>query len=225
MKNVLRYCLVLILITAVSGSYAQKTIAEGTIVYDLVIGSGNIAPQKGDALSGANNTVYLKGNNSRSDMVSALGNESTIHDAKSGNAVILKEFSGQKLMIKLTKENWITKNKSYNDIMFDLLDEAKTIAGYNCKKAIARMADGKSFIVYYSPELQVANKEYNPTFTNLPGLAMEYEIESGNMKFKFTVSKISQEPVQVSKFDFPRSGYRVMTYDENQQLKKGSGNK
>lgn len=84
---------------------AQKTIAEGIIVYDMVIQTGTAAIQ------GATTTVYLKGNNSRVEMVSALGNETTIHNAKSGAAVILKEFSGQKLMIKLTKENWETKTK------------------------------------------------------------------------------------------------------------------
>ena len=212
--------LMLLLVGNIS-SYAQKTITEGTIVYGMSIYTGNSLPQKGDALAGASNTVYLKGSNSRTDMVSALGNETTIHDAKLGNAVILKEFSGQKLMIKLTKDNWQAKNKSYNDIKFVLTDETKTIAGYNCKKAIAKMADGKTFNVYYTPDLVVANKEYNPTFTNLPGLAMEYEIESGNMKFKFAVTKVSFDPVQVSKFDFPKLGYRVMTYEENQQMKKG----
>ncbi len=57
---------------------------------------------------------------------------------------------------------------------------------------------------------------------NLPGLAMEYEIESGKMKFKYTLAKINYDPVQVSLYDFPTSGYRTMTYEENQNLKKGN---
>jgi len=76
--------------------------------------------------------------------------------------------------------------------------------------------------VWYAPDLQVANKDYDPTFANLPGLPMEYEIESGQLKFKYTVSKISFDVVQLSKFDFPKSGYRVMTYEENQQMRKGT---
>ena len=155
-------------------------------------------------------------------MVSSLGNETTIHNAKSGAAVILKEYSGQKLMIKLTRENWETKNKAYQNISFDITDEVKTIAGYSCKKAIAKMADGKTFEVYYSPDIVAANKEYDPTFSNLPGLAMQYEIETGKMKFKYTISKVSFDAVQIAKFDFPTSGYRVMTYEESQQMKKGN---
>jgi len=201
--------------------YAQKTISEGTIVYDITIQSGTKLPQKGDAQDGASKTVYLKGSSSRTDQVTFLGNETNIHDAKSGNAVILKEFSGQKLMITLTKDNWTTKNKNFNDIKFELTNETKNINGYNTKKAIATV-NSKTFTVYYAPDLQVVNKDYDPTFANLPGLPMEYEIESGQLKFKYTVAKISFDPVLVSKFDFPKSGYRVMTYEENQQIRKGT---
>ena len=203
--------------------FAQKTISEGTIVYDITIQSGPTAPQKGDAQDGASKTVYLKGSSSRTDQVTFLGNETNIHDAKSGNAVILKEFSGQKLMITLNKDNWAAKNKNSGDVTFELINQTKTIAGFAAKKAVAKMPNGnKTFTVWYAPDLLVANKDYDQTFASLPGLPMEYEIESGQLKFKYTVSKISFDPVLVAKFDFPKSGYRVMTYEENQQMRKGT---
>jgi len=210
------------LIGAYVESFAQKIISEGTIVYDMAIQTGNNKTDKGEALEGATTTIYLKGNNSRTDMVSALGKEITIYNSKTGNAVILKEFSGQKLMITLTKDNWRFKNSIYDDIKFELTNEVKTIAGYNTRKAIGKMANGKTFVVYYAPDLVPANKAFDETFTNLPGLAIQYEIESGKMIFRYTISKISYDPVLVSKFDFPTSGYRVMTYEENQNLKKGN---
>ena len=222
MKNVRGFILVVILLTGYIASFAQKNISEGTIVYDMVIQTGNNQPQKGDALEGATTTVYLKGNNSRTDVVSTLGKEITIFNSKTDNAVILKEFSGQKLMITLTKDNWKSKNKMYGDIKFELTNEVKSIAGYNTKKAIANMADGKSFVVYYAPDIVTANKEYDATFINLPGLPIQYEIESGKMKFKYTISKITYDAVLMSQFDFPTAGYRVMTYEENQKLKKGN---
>ena len=46
---------------------AQRNIAEATIVYDLAIETGN------NTLTGATTTIYLKGNNSRTDMASTLG--------------------------------------------------------------------------------------------------------------------------------------------------------
>ncbi len=221
MKKIRKAALLVLLMGASVFSFAQKTISEGTIVYDIVIQSGNKEPQMADALDGGTVTISIKGGQTRSDMVSALGKETTIHDTKAGNAVILKEYSGQKLMITLTKDNWEAKNKAYNDVKFELSKETITIAGYTCYKAIAKMPNGKSFTVYYTPDLVVTNKEYNSTFKNLPGLAMQYEYESGAMKYKYTVSKINFEPVPSSKFDFPKAGYRIMTYEENQQMRKG----
>jgi GLPGLI family protein len=215
-KNVLLSVMLLLTVNV----FAQKTLSEGTIIYDVTVNTGNKEPQMADALDGATTTVYLKGAKSRTDMVSALGSETNIHDAKTGNAIILKEYSSQKLMITLTKENWEAKNKAYKDVAFDFSTETKTIAGYNCKKAVAKMANGKTFVVYYSPDVIVANKDYNNTFSNLPGLAMEYEIEAGKTKIKYSLSKIDFGVVAASKFDTPKSGYRVMTYEENQQMKK-----
>lgn len=217
MKKIRAFLLVIILLVFTISSNGQRNIAEATITYNMEIYSGSK-----DALNGATTTVYLKGNNSRVDMLSSLGKEITIYSSRTDGAVILKEFSGQRLMITLNKANWISKNKMYSNINFELTNEYKNIAGYNTRKAIATLADGKTFAVYYSPDLIPANKNYDATFTDLPGLPIQYEIESGKMKFKYTIGKINYDPVQVSLFDFPTTGYRVMTYEENQNLKKGN---
>jgi GLPGLI family protein len=203
-------------------SIAQKTISEGTIVYTISIQTGNSKqpqPQMADALDGATTTVYLKGALSRTDMASSLGNESTIYNAVTGEAVILKEYSSQKLMITLTKDNWIAKNKNYEGLTFTLGTETKVINGYNCKKATAKLEDGSAITVYYTPDLTLINKDYDQTFKNLPGLAMQYEFQSGTLKFKYVVTRLDFSPVPIIKFDFPKSGYRVMTYDESQKVK------
>jgi len=222
MKKTSLFFIVILLFTNLYSVYAQRIIAEATLVYDMVIQNGNITPQPGDAFAGATTTVYLKGSNSRTDMSSSLGKEITIFNSKTDNAVVLKEFSGQKLMIALTRENLLAKNKMYSNTKFELTSETKIIGGYNTKKAIARLADGRSFEVYYAPDLIPSNKDYDLTFSNLPGLAIQYEVESGKMKFRYTLAKINYEAVQISLFDFPVSGYRIMTYDENQKLKKGN---
>jgi GLPGLI family protein len=217
----LAFVLLIVLAGINLSAVAQTAMSQGTIVYDISIQTGSKDPQMADALDGATSTVYLKNSQSRTDMVSALGSESTIHDAKTGNGVILKEYSGQKLMITLTKENWDEKNKKYNNIEFLLEEGEKIIAGYKCKKAVAKL-DGNNFTVYYCPDILVTNKEFNATFRKLPGLAMQYEYETGKLKFNYTVSKINMEPVLASRFDVPKAGYRIMTYEENQKLKKGN---
>jgi hypothetical protein len=37
------------------------------------------------------------------------------------------------------------------------------------------------------------------------------------MKFKFTLAKISFDTVPLSKFEIPKSGYRVLTYQETRK--------
>jgi GLPGLI family protein len=197
---------------------AQKKISELSLVYEASITTGSKEPKLADAFDGATTTVYIKGAMSRSEMVSALASFTTIHDATNGSSVILQEVSGQKLLIRMTPENWKDKNKRYEGITFSNTSETKTIAGYKCVKAIAKMRDGATFSVYYTREIIPDNIEYNYQFKNLDGLPLEYELTQGSLTIKYTVSKINLNPVPAAKFDIPKSGYRELTYDESRKL-------
>ena len=196
-------------------SYGQKTISEGIIIYDIFIQPKKAGAKVNSGLAGAKSTVYLKGSLSRTDMTSSLGTESTIYNAKIGNAVILKEYSGQKLMITLTKENWLSSNKRFDGITYKETSETKVIEGYDCKRAVAKLNDGSTISVYYTTALTPINKEYNQAFKTLPGFPIEYEFETDKLIIRYQFSNIDFSPLTSSKFDFPKSGFRVMTYDEN----------
>ena len=152
-------------------------------------------------------------------MESPSFSSSTFYDSKTGTAVILKELSGQKLLIRVSPENWQDINQRDEGIVFSNTHESKTIAGYKCIKAIGKTKAGSEIIAYYTTEIAPDNKEYNPKFKNLDGLPLEYELTNGSFKIKYTVSKINLNPVPASKFDIPKSGYREMTYEESKKLK------
>ena len=198
--------------------HAQKKVAELTLVYDAAISTGDNQPKLADAFDGATTTVYIKGTMSRSEMSSALASFTSIHDSRTGAAVVLQEISGQKLLIRMTADNWKEKNKRYEGITFTNTNETKTIAGYKCVKAVATMKDGSSFTVYYTKDIIPENAEYNIQFKNLEGLPLEYELTNGTLKIKYTVSKINMNPVPASKFDIPKSGYRELTYEESRKM-------
>jgi GLPGLI family protein len=199
---------------------AQKKISELTLVYDAKVTTGNAEPNMADAFDGATTTIYLKGNLSRSEMASALFSSTTIHDTKTGTAVVLREVSGQKLLIRMSSKDWKEKNARYEGITFTNTGETKEIAGYKCLKAVAKMSDGSSFTVYYTPDIIPENREYDYHFKNLNGLPLEYELTQRNLTIRYTVSKINLNPVQASKYDIPTSGYREMTYEESQKTKR-----
>jgi GLPGLI family protein len=195
-------------------SEAQKTLSDGSLVYNMSVETGSGQPKMADMLDGATTTIYLKGDKSKSELISSLGREATIYDASKGTGVILKDYSGQKLMITLTPANWEENNRKFDGIVFENTDETAKIAGFNCKKAIAKLKNGTSFTVFYTTEVKLSNKSYDAQFKTLPGLPVQYEMESGKMKFKFTLSKISYNSVPASTFEIPKSGYRVLTYEE-----------
>lgn len=210
------FFLSIVAILSAASTIAQKAVSEGTFTYDIVIKSTDNASGSG---STATATIYLKGAQSRTDVSSSVGNEKTIQDSKAGTAVVLKEYSGQKLMITLTKENWAEKNKRSAGITFTEAAEKREILNYTCTKATAKLNDGSLLTVYYTKDLAVQNKEYDPLFKGLNGVPMMYEVEAGKMKFIYTMSKIDLGNVPLTKFEIPKAGYRVITYDEN---KKGS---
>lgn len=202
-----------VLLTSVS--YAQKAITEATISYDIVISNNNPNPQLADLLDGATSVVYLKGPSSRSEMISSLGTQSTIIDGKSGNVTVLKDYGEQKYMITMTPTNWKESNKKYEGVNFEFSDEFKTIAGYKCQKATGKLADGTTFSVYFTRDLVPQNKDFQYLNKNLPGLALQYEASFGKLLVTYTVSNINFNPVPAAKFDLPKTGYRVMTYEES----------
>src|SRR3982751_3924849 len=174
MKRVLTIAAMFAGLTVFSSTlFGQKKLTEATISYDIVINTNNTTPQAADLLDGAVSVIYLKGNSSRSEMISSLGTQSTIVDGKTGNVTILKDYGEQKYMITMTPDNWKSSNKKYEGITFTYENDFKTIAGYSCQKAIGKLADGSTFTVYFTKDLIPVNKDFQYLNKDMPGLAMQ----------------------------------------------------
>ena len=212
---------VFLLLGIASKSMAQKEISEGAITYDITITSADKnSTELANLFKGATALLYIRGAYFRTDIKTGIGTEKTIYNAATGSGVILKEYSGQKLMITLTKENWAEKNQKANELQYVKKEEKKTILGYDCTKATATMSDGSAICVYYADELTMANREYDPTFRTLPGIPMQYEMIKNGITFTYTASRIDLAPLPVSTFDIPKSGYRTISYEENTKGRK-----
>jgi GLPGLI family protein len=209
--------LILILIGLTSGIpvvKGQKVLSEGTLIYDISVVTNKSNENKSNFLDGATNTIYLHGDKIRTEMNSSLGSEATIYNSTSRTGVILKNYSGQKLMITLTANDWRTNNSKFEGVTFENTGETKDIAGFKCIRAIGKFSDGSTFTVFYDPDIIIGNKDYDFQFRNLPGLPVQYEMQKGRSLYKFTLSKINYENVPDSEFEIPKSGYRIMTYQE-----------
>ncbi len=220
MKKITTIAVFMATLISTGQAQVQRKLTEATISYDIVINTNNSTPGAADLLDGATSVIYLKGSSSRSEMISSLGTQATIIDGKSGNVTVLKEYGEQKYMIKMTPADWKESNKKYENVTFTYYDEEKIIAEYKCQKAVGKLADGSTFTVFYTKDLLPVNKDFQYLNRNLPGLAMQYEANIGSMLVTYTVSGINFNPVSQAKFELPKSGYRVMTYEES----RGGGN-
>lgn len=211
----------LFLFTAVVGAAtAQQTYSEGMVTYNIVVNTGNNEPKAADLLDGATQKIYFKGVNTRTELSSILGKTVTLHDSKTGAAVVMNEYGEQKILIRMTKDDYDDRNSKYAGVQFELMPETKKIMGYNCKLAIAKLKDGTTFRVYYTMELAFQNKDYGAQFKNLPGFPLEYESELGKMKVTCIADKVTFDPVPSAMFDVPKAGFREMTYEEIKKVRK-----
>ena len=69
-------------------------------------------------------------------MTSSFFSSTTIFDANTGSGVILREVSGQKLLIRMNPDNWTERNRMYDGICIRIRAETREIAGYKCIKAV-----------------------------------------------------------------------------------------
>lgn len=206
--------LLLAVFMVVNSAEAQKTYNEGTVTYNIVVSTGNAETKAADLLDGAVMRLHVKGMQTRTDLKSILGTTITLHDARSGAAVVLNEYGDQKIMIRMNKEEYEDRNKKFSGLKFELKNESKTILGYNCKLAVVTLTDGTTFRVFYAPDLVFQNKNYGQQFQSLPGFPLEYESELGKMKVTYIAEKVSFDPITAALFDIPKTGYREMTYEE-----------
>jgi hypothetical protein len=209
-------CLAIVRLPA---SAQRKVVSELTLVYEYSAAADTKG--KPETAENAVHTIYIKGNKSRSEMTNTLFSSTTIFDANTGSAVILREVNGQKLLIRLSPENWLEKNQPYDGIVFSNTNETRSIAGYPCVKAIGQTRSGIVITVYYTRDLVPENRQYDPPFRTLDGLPLEYELTNGDVKIRYKVSRISLNPVPASKFDIPSSGYREMNYEESKKMNVG----
>ncbi len=189
------------------------------MVYDYT--AGPVSKDKPGNSENAVYTVYIKGNMSRSEMSNSLFSSTSIYDANTGFGVILKEVSGQKLLIRLNPDDWSEKNRMYDDIVFRNTAENSEVAGFRCVKAMGQTKSGATITVFYTKELVTENRQYDPLFRTLDGLPLEYELTNGDIRIHYKLSKIIQNPVPASKFDIPSSGYREMNYAESKKMNVG----
>ncbi|WP_295118736.1 hypothetical protein [uncultured Chitinophaga sp.] len=196
---------------------AQRTISDAKVEYKIEVPPEHL--QMDAMFANSTFTQYIRGDDSRIDMIFNVVNYTYFLNRKSQTMITLLDNHGDKYMIRSDKAAYEKETRNYESIKFTDQKEVKEIQGYKCRKAIGKMPDGTTFEVYYTPELVPENRLYNRRFMNLSGIPLEFEIIAGaGSKMKVTATKVDLSPVPASVFDIPK-GYKEITQDELQKIR------
>lgn len=190
----------------------QRVVADCTITYSISAEEGNTEKDVTESLKASTKTVYIRGNDSRTDLITPSFTQSLLYDKSTGGAVILREFGNNKFITRLDAKTWAAKNNRYEGMKVSFVNnENKTILGYECKKAVIQLKDGSIFTLFYATDIIPSVREFEYEFRDIPGFVLEFESqEAQSKKIRYTATKINLTPVQASKFDVPKSGYRLL---------------
>lgn len=189
----------------------QRVVAECTVVYNITLDDNSVDTETAATLKATTKTVYIKGVNSRTDLISPSFSQSVIYNKNSATATILRNIGANKFMTKLDQAKWVSEHARYVNMKMVKSDETKVILGYECKKLLLELTDGTSLTIFYAANIAPSVKEFEYQFKDVPGFVLEYEATEGEgKKIKYTAAQINFNPVAASRFDIPTSGYRIL---------------
>lgn len=216
-------------VVALSALSLNAQIKEGTITYAMTM--EGLPPEQAAMIGDMELKSTFKNTKVLTEMSSMMFTNQTLVDDK--GMTMLMEQMGNKIAIKQTKEEMEKEEAKQKekpaDPKIEYTTETKTIAGYECKKAIVTMVgkDKKEekMEIWYSDKFENLNKEGKGRgqsfMKGLKGVPFEYSGAQGPMKFKMVAKEVSIEPVADSKFELSTEGYKMMTMDELKAMQGG----
>lgn len=221
--------IVLLLTTAsLVNASVQAQVTEGHISYKMDVSSDD--PDMAMATSmmqGSKMELYFKDKATRVEMnMGAMMNVTSITDETSGNVLVLMGgMMGKNAVLSTIAESEQSnaENMPKYDVTFS--NETKVIEDYTCKKAILTDEDGNENVFWYTEEITMSKRGQNYLNEEIPGMAMQYEMNNGGLKMTFTVTKVETSlDKKSSKTLFDTTvpeGYTVMTMDELKMMGGG----
>jgi len=187
-------------------SQTSKIISDGTINYAV----SSAGSQNTNEFSGASKTVYIRGREIRTDLNSNQINQTIFYNSNTGQATVLKEVGQSKYISHYTAEEWEKENEMYKVTGLLLTGATTKILNYECKEATLQLKNGKTYTIYYTPDIIPSITENPFEFKEVPGLVLKYETSMHDSKLEYTATKINFDPVPAYQFEIPKTGYRIL---------------
>jgi GLPGLI family protein len=214
---------ILLSVVAIAGMFAaQAQIKEGTVSYSVTV--DGLPPEQASMMKGMELTMSFKDKKSRVEFSSAMMSTTTVSD--DDGSLTLMDGMGQKNYIKMTKADIEKETKKSPEPKITYTEEKKTIAGYECKKAIVEVKDQKGetqkLNAWYTEKLPNNGAgRMGGQFKGLKGAPLEFETNQGPMKMKMTATKVTLSPIADSQFKISTEGYTEVNPADMQKMRGG----
>ncbi|GDX51161.1 hypothetical protein LBMAG27_02080 [Bacteroidota bacterium] len=211
--NRIKTILAALLFVTAQSSFAQKVFTEGSITYKVSV-SGVTDPQAQAMMQNMMLSIYIKNDKFASVMDMGMIKTRTVR-LDDNKFVMLMDMMGQKMKMTMDKKQYDSKKLNPDSYSVIVTEDTKVIAGYNCKKAIIKTKDGKSFYAYFTSDLKRATTStYDGPYSKIDGVLMEYTMEQKGNTMTMSCTSIDFKPVSDDMFVVPESGYTEMTMDQ-----------
>lgn len=198
---------------------AQKKAFTGKVIYKISFDMTGIPPEA-KSMMPTTMAMYIGTDKVKTEIITVMGNQSTILDMNDKTHTTLMDVMGQKLAIRDTYESLMEEMKNAPEFAIEVTDETKEIAGQSCKKVLLKkVKDGEEVVegeLWLADGINLHPDFYfnQPNYKDLRGLMMEYELDAGNnMKMKLTAVEVSGQKIKDSEFAVPTE-YEVITRAE-----------
>lgn len=211
MKKLFSVCFLLIFLALPVFSQLK----EGYIRYDVKFDNTEFSDQE-RAMLPTMSEMWFSGSKLLMRMPTAMGMETNIL-IRDNEMMVLMDILGNKMAIKSSKSEmsgFSKSSKSYK--LKTLVEEKKTIAGYECKKAVMSSDDNEEMIVWFTDKLNVEGAWYYQ-MEGINGCPMEFSTSSNGLTFKMVAVEIKSDKPSDDLFVVP-AGYNVMTQAEVQKM-------
>jgi len=162
--------------------------------------------------------LHIGEDKTKSELFTQMGAQSSIEDLTAQTKIALLDLMGQKFALYQSFEDVQKEMLEAPQLEIENTDETQEIAGYACKKVIAKKtSDGSVFSTAWVADELVVNENINfsnPAFHGIKGVLLKFELDAGNgMMLTFTASEIEKKNIKDSFFEVPE-GYKKTTREE-----------
>ena len=197
---------------------AQKKIKEGKATFAFTYPGEEVTDPD---YEGKVRKVVVQFKNGASRVESQGGNNSISITNPPKNLYIL--LKGKLALTRTTDDIRKNLEQFYGDTTAQITNETKTIAGYQCTRAIYPFTgtdkEARQFEIWFTKDIKAANFDFS--FKGIDGFIMEYSFtdifrrfgQDKDPEIKMTCVKVEEASLPDELFTIPE-GYEIMTWDE-----------